>query len=187
MVRPTSDAPFDLRDYYQHPERYAGRFADYLPHLTMLVNCIYWEDKYPRLVTKDDLRGLYADGAQPKLRVIGDISCDIEGSVEATVKPTDPGAPVYVYDPAQDAAVDGFEGHGPLMMAVEILPTEIPRESSAAFSEALVGMMTGLASADPSGSFEDWALPDPLKRAVILHKGALTERFAYISEFLNAS
>lgn len=184
MVRAKGDEAFDLQTYYESPERFEGRFADYLPHLSMLVNCIYWEDKYPRLVTKDDLRGLYADGAQPKLRVIGDISCDIEGSVEATVKPSDPGNPVYVYDVAEDAAVDGFEGHGPLIMAVEILPTEIPRESSLAFSEALMPMMAGLASSDPSGSFEDWALPEPLKRAVILHKGELTERFAYIAKLM---
>ena len=184
MVRPKGDEPFDLQTYYAHPERFEGRFADYLPHLTMLVNCIYWEEKYPRLVTKDDLRGLYADGAQPKLRVIGDISCDIDGSVEATVKPTDPGNPVFVYDVNEDAAKDGFEGHGPLVMAVEILPTEIPRESSLAFSEALRPMMAGLANSDPSSDFEAWDLPEALKRAVILHKGKLTERFAYIADLM---
>jgi len=44
--------------------------------------------------------------------------------------------------------------------------------------------MPGLASSDPSGDFDSWALPEPLKRAVILHKGKLTERFAYIADFM---
>jgi alpha-aminoadipic semialdehyde synthase len=185
MVRPVAagDA-FVLRDYYDHPEKYVGVFGQYLPRLTMLVNCVYWEPKYPRLVTLDDIRRLYGQAARPKLKVIGDISCDPGGSVECLVRSTDPGNPVYVYDVEKEAAVDGFAGRGPVIMGVEILPTELPRESSAAFSNALVDLVPGLAQADPSGDFEDWDLPAPLKRAVILHKGKLTEKFAYIGEFL---
>lgn len=185
MVTPKDPAEaFDLQTYYQHPERYRGTFAQYHPYLTALVNCIYWTPKYPRLVTKEDLRKLYAPGEKPRLEVIGDISCDIEGSVEATVKATDPGHPVYVYDVEANRAKDGFEGRGPVVMAVEILPTEIPRESSGAFSEALFDLIPALAESDPSGRFEDWALPDALKKAVILHQGKLTERFSYMQKYV---
>lgn len=188
MVTPVAaSASFALRDYYEHPEKYRGVFAQYLPHLTVLVNCIYWEPKYPRLVTLDDVRRLYAAGDRPRLKVIGDISCDPDGSVQCTVKATDPGNPVYVYDVERGAARDGFEGRGPVMMAVEILPSELPRESSTAFSHALLPLMPGLAAADPSGDFEGWDLPGPLKRAVILHKGKLTPPFAYLREFLAGS
>ena len=184
FVRPNDpNETFDLQTYYDHPERFTGIFSRYLPHLTMLVNCIYWEERYPRLVTKEDLRKLYGT-PDPRLRVIGDISCDIEGSIEVTVKGTDPGNPVYVYDVDRGAIRDGFEGRGPVIMAVEILPTEIPRESSLAFSEALVDLIPALAKSDPSKSFEDWALPGPLKRATILHQGRLTEHFAHLAKFL---
>ncbi|NOX57638.1 MAG: hypothetical protein GXP29_02115, partial [Planctomycetes bacterium] len=185
MVEPIdSSQPFELQDYYKHPEKYRGVFERYLPNLHLLINCIYWEPKYPRLATKEAIRKLFAQADQPRLRVIGDISCDPEGSIEVTSKPTDPGNPVYVYDTNKDVAVDGFEGHGPVIMAVEILPTELPRESSAAFSDALVGMIPGLVANPAPDSFDDWNLPAPLKKAVILHRGQLTSDFAYLKEYL---
>ncbi|HSA24363.1 MAG TPA: hypothetical protein P5076_23075, partial [Myxococcota bacterium] len=73
MVAPLSGA-FELQDYFSHPERYRGDFAMYVPYLTVLVNCIYWAPRYPRLVTRDLLHGLYGAGAKPRLRVIGDLS-----------------------------------------------------------------------------------------------------------------
>ena len=85
---------FELQDYYDSPERYRSKFCAYLPYLTLLVNCTYWEARYPRLVTKTDLRRLYDEKGPPRLRVIGDISCDIEGAIECTLKCTDPGTPV---------------------------------------------------------------------------------------------
>jgi saccharopine dehydrogenase (NAD+, L-lysine-forming) len=186
MATPLDPAEaFERQTYYTQPERYRGAFARFHPHLSALVNCIFWTPKYPRLVTKADLAALYAPGAQPRLKVIGDISCDIHGSIEATVKAVDPGHPVYVWDVEAEAARDGFEGRGPVIMAVEILPTEIPREASGVFSEALVDLIPGLAQSDPSGPrFEDWALPGPLARAVILHHGKLTPRFAYMQKFV---
>ena len=66
-----ADESFDLQEYHSHPELYRGVFSRYLPYLTVMANCIYWEPKYPRLVTKDYLRELYAHGT-PRLRVIGD-------------------------------------------------------------------------------------------------------------------
>lgn len=185
MVEPIdSGQSFELQDYYNHPEKYRGVFERYLPHLSVLVNCIYWEPKYPRLATKKAIQELYSGDEQPRLRVIGDISCDPEGSIEVTSKPTDPGNPVYVYDTRKDAAIDGFEGHGPVIMAVEILPTELPRESSAAFSDALVGMIPGLVANPAPESFDEWNLPAPLKKAVILHRGQLTPDFAYLKQYL---
>jgi alanine dehydrogenase len=188
MVHPRPDAgPFALQDYYDHPEHYVGVFDRYLAHLTVLVNCIYWEPKYPRLVTLDALNhlyGTYAKSPQPRLRVIGDISCDVGGSIECTVRATDPGNPVYVYDVSRHEAVDGFSGRGPVMMAVDILPTELPRDASQAFSDALVGLVPGLAAAPPVARFADWDLPLPLKRAAIVHRGELTPDYAYLREYL---
>ncbi len=185
MVEPIdASQPFELQDYYQKPEKYRGKFEQYLPNLSMLVNCIYWEPKYPRLVTKEAAAKLYDGSENPKLRVIGDISCDPEGSIEITSRPTDPGNPVYVYDTKRSEAVDGFEGNGPVIMAVEILPTELPRESSTAFGEALVDMIPALARHQLPQEFEDWELPAPLKSAVILHRGELTPDFKYIQKFL---
>ncbi len=152
-------------------QRYASVFDRHLEHLGVWVNCIYWDDRYPRLLTLEDCHRMWAVGRRPRLRVIGDISCDPNGSVQCTVKATDPGNPVYVYDPVQQTAVDGVAGDGPVVMAVDILPAEIPREASDHFSEVLKDLLPALASADFSVPFEDLALPDALKRAMIVHRG----------------
>ena len=177
---------FELQEYYDHPERYRGAFERYLPHLTTLVNCIYWEPKYPRLITVEAAKKLYADG-QPTLRVIGDISCDVEGGIEITVKATEPDDPIYVYDPSTGTIRSGFEGHGPVMMVVDILPSELPRESSAYFSNILKGFVPDIATADYLASFDALELPAPLKRAVICHRGALTPDYRYIQTHLDAA
>jgi len=185
MVEPVDPArPFELQDYYQHPEKYRGIFARYLPHLTVLMNCIYWEKKYPRLVTVADLRALYGSPVQPRLRVIGDISCDIEGAIEATVRATDPGHPVFVYDPFTGQASDGWAGRGPVILAIDNLPGELPRESSTTFSHTLKPLIPAIARADYTVPFEELNLPPLIKNAVIAHRGALTPGYQYLERFL---
>lgn len=188
-VRPkTAGAAFDLQDYYRRgKEAYENAFEAYLPHLTLLVNCIYWDERYPRLVTLDAVRRLWPGGRQPQLRVIGDISCDPDGAVQCTVDATDPGDPVYVYLPETGKTARGFHGHGPVIMAVEILPTEIPRESSEYFSSVLRGMVEDLAGADYTVPFKDLALPAELKRAVILYRGRLTPEYEYIRKLMSSA
>ncbi|MFC2079359.1 bifunctional lysine ketoglutarate reductase /saccharopine dehydrogenase family protein [Candidatus Bipolaricaulota bacterium] len=177
---------FELQELYDHPERYRAAFDRYLPHLTVLVNCIYWEARYPRLITVEAAKALYASG-KPKLRVIGDISCDVEGGIEITVKATESDDPVYVYDPKTGSIHSGVEGHGPVMMVVDILPSELPRESSAYFSNILKGFVPEIVTADYSADYGTLNLPASLKRAVICHHGALTPDYQYISKHLTAS
>jgi saccharopine dehydrogenase (NAD+, L-lysine-forming) len=185
MVVPADrKAKFELQEYYEHPEKYRGIFEQYLPHLTVLVNGIYWEARYPRLVTKKWVKEAWAAGKKPRLRVIGDISCDVEGSVECTVRPTEPDRPCYVFSPAGGGTTDGFEGNGPVIMAVEILPTELPRESSMFFGDLLMRYIPEMVKADLSRDFPELALPAPIKRSVIVHKGALTPDYTYIAKFL---
>ena len=190
MVEPRSpDREFGLQDYYDHPERYRAKFEDYLPYLTVLMNCIYWEGRYPRFVTKEYLKQLYSSAGmesakRPRLRVIGDISCDIEGAVECTLRATDPGNPVFVYDPFRDEAIEGVAGPGPVVLAVDNLPCELPRESSGEFSRVLKGFVPPIARADYSAPFERCDLPPEIRRAVIAYRGELTPDYRYLEEFL---
>ena len=176
-------AAFDLPEYYAHPERYRAAFEPYLPHLDVLVNAIYWEPRYPRLVTREYLRTAWQAGAL-RVRVIGDISCDIDGAIECTVKSTEPGAPDFVYHPVTGAAVDGAAGEGVLVMAVDILPAELPRDASEYFARVLLPYVPALAAADYSVPFEQLILPPEIKRAVIVHRGALTPAYAYLQHYL---
>jgi alpha-aminoadipic semialdehyde synthase len=187
MVEPDDpDRRFDLAEYYQHPERYRGCFEKHLPHLDVLVNAIYWEPRYPRLVTREWARNNYRPDHPPRLKVIGDISCDVEGSIELTLRTTQPDNPWYVYLPREDAARDGLEGDGPVIMAVDNLPCEIPKESSEYFCAVLKDMVYPLASADWRSSFEDLDLPSCLKRAVIVHNGELTPGYRYLYEHVRS-
>ena len=174
---------FDLSDYYAHPEKYISDFEQYIPHLTILMNCMYWDDRYPRIITKDYLEKLYSEG-QPKLMVIGDVTCDPDGSIECTHKGTEIENPVFVYNPFTRKPQMGFEGKGLLIMAVDILPSELPRESSIAFSNALFNYIKPIANADYSKDFNSLDLPNPIKRAMILHKGELTPDYKYIEQYL---
>ena len=93
MVVPVdASQPFELQDYFQHPEKYRGVFSQYLDNLSMLVNCIYWTPDYPMLVTKDWLRENWTSSS--RMKVIGDITCDIEGSIECNLKAASPGNPI---------------------------------------------------------------------------------------------
>ena len=187
LVEPSSAGRhFDLQDYYQRPEGYRSQFEKYIPYLTVLVNCIYWEARYPRLVTKDYLKKAHGRTTRPRLRVIGDITCDVEGSIECNVKSTDPGNPVFVYDPLRDAAQDGCCGEGPVVLAVDNLPAELPQESSRAFSQALHPFVPEIAKAGLEAGFDAGGLSGPIKKAMLVQQGKLTPDFRYLSEFLTA-
>jgi alpha-aminoadipic semialdehyde synthase len=159
-------------------------FAKYLPDLDALINTIFWTPDYPRLITKKWVAENYGEGKSPRLQVIGDISCDIEGSVEVTVKAPSPDAPCYVYNPKTGETRDGVAGIGPVVMSVDNLPCELPRESSIHFSTVLREMIPALAQADFSSDFGGLHLPSHLKKAVITHRGALTPDFKYLQEHL---
>ncbi len=180
MVQPKA-GEFELQEYYNQPEKYNANFDQYLSRLSLLVNCIFWTEQYPRLVTKEYLSRA---GSGLKLQVIGDISCDIEGSIEITHKVTYPDKPTYTYLPAEDEFIDGTVADGITVMAVDNLPCEFPRESSAEFSQVLKEFVKIIAEADFSVPLEDLRLPDPIKKALILHQGELTPEYEYIREFL---
>ncbi|HUO14912.1 MAG TPA: saccharopine dehydrogenase C-terminal domain-containing protein [Verrucomicrobiae bacterium] len=186
VERRDRNLPFSLQEYYDHPERYEGCFEKYLPHLDVLVNCVYWDARYPRLVTREWARNNYGPGCTPRLKVIGDISCDLEGSVEFTVKVTEPDDPCYVYLPQQKFVRDGVAGDGPVVMAIDNLPCEFPRESSQHFSSVLREMAGPLVNANWRLPFDLLDLPPYLKRAVIVHQGRLTADYQYIQKHLEA-
>jgi hypothetical protein len=178
-------AHFDLQDYYLHPAKHHSTFEQYLPYLTVLMNSNYWDARYPRLLTNSYAGELFGGSRQPRLRVVGDASCDIEGSIECTVKATEPDDPVYVWNPDTGDVTMGVAGKGPVVLAVDILPSELPREASEYFSEILEPFIPAIAQADYSVPFEEVDLPSEIARAVILYHGKLTPDYKYIAKHLD--
>jgi alpha-aminoadipic semialdehyde synthase len=186
MVTPTDTSrQFELQDYYKSgKEGYTGVFHNYVQYLTVIMNCIYWTKKYPRLITKDFIRKHWNEESR-KLRAIGDISCDVGGAIEFTLDCTTPAEPAFVYLPDDDKIRLGVHGDGPVVIAVDNLPCELPRESSTSFGETLLEFIPALAKADFKAPFEDLDLPREIKDAIIVYRGELTKNFEYLNQYLN--
>lgn len=175
---------FNFDHFINHPEEYSSIMDKHIPNLSMYINGIYWEERFPKHITKELMYSLYSNVNKPKLKVIGDITCDIEGSVELTVKATPSNNPSFVFEPLLGEIKDGIEGNGPVILAVDKLPAELPRQSSKTFGDALLPFVKELTSADYSVDFNSLKIPKEFKNAVIAHKGELTSNFEYLKEFL---
>jgi alpha-aminoadipic semialdehyde synthase len=185
MVEPRdSSQQFDLQDYYKHGSaKYAGVFHKYIPYITVLMNCIYWTEKYPRLVTKEFIQNHWKQESR-RLQIVGDISCDVEGAIEFTLDCTKPDKPAFTYIVDEDRAELGVKGDGPVVMSVDNLPAELPRESSTSFSETLLDFIPALARADFTVQFSELDLPRELKDAIIVYQGKLTENYQYLTQYI---
>ncbi len=184
LVAHCDGEPFDLQEYYRHPERYRSRFARYLPYLTIVVNAVYWESRYPRFITWDNLAELFEGTNRPRLCAIADISCDIGGAVECTVRATDSGMPAYLCDPLNRSVTDGHEGDGIVVLAVDNLPCELPADASTFFSGQLKPFVPDILKADYHASLDDCGLPPEIRRAVVVYNGKLTPSFEYLRRHL---
>jgi alpha-aminoadipic semialdehyde synthase len=181
MVRPKNkDYSFDLNDYYKNPNNFESRFEEFLPYINVLINAIYWDSRYPRLVTKEYLRKTNLTN----LYLISDISCDINGAIEITYKATKPDEPAFVYNHKNDSYLDGYQGEGIVVMSVDNLPCELPRDSSISFSNSLLPFLQEIVFADYTKDFDKLELTDTIKNAIITHKGELTLQYKYLSKYL---
>ena len=171
---------FDLKEYFTDPEKYESNFDQYIPYLDVLVNCILWTNKNPRLVTKDYLR----NNPNIRLKVIGDVSCDLLGGIEITNEFTDPANPTYTYFPDSDKYENGTKKRGVTVMAIDNLPCEFPKAASVEFSHVLKIFVYEIYHADFEKSFEELELAYPIKKALIVHKGKLTKDYLYLNQYL---
>jgi saccharopine dehydrogenase (NAD+, L-lysine forming) len=184
LVQRKDGAPFDLAEYHARPELYQSSVSPVLRHITILVNAVYWESRYPRFVTWKDVEEIYKTEANPKLQGIADISCDTNGSVELNVKSTDSNQPAYLCDPIHHTTEDGHLGEGIVLLAVDNLPCEVPKDSSDFFSRLMAPLVSNLLSADFSSSLEASGLKPELQKAVIVYKGSLNPAYSYLNDHL---
>ncbi|MDD4308206.1 MAG: hypothetical protein PHU53_05305, partial [Thermoplasmata archaeon] len=110
--------------------------------------------------------------------------CDIEGSIQCTVEATDPGLPSYVYLADKDDIVYGWEGEGPVIMAVDTLPSMLPRDSSTFFGNQLMPFVAAIAKANYTEEFAMLKLPFEIKKCIIVHRGKLTPDYKYLEKHL---
>ncbi len=180
-------AAFSEVDFASRPQDFKSTSSRWLPHTSVLVNGALWTPEMPRLVSREDLRAIERDGAVPRLRVLADLACDLDGGIEATVRATTPGDPVYTFDPHTGQTPSGVTGRGPVVLAIDNLPCELPTESSEHFGDSLVRYMPAVSRCAWEGPLDELVLPAEILRAVIVYRGKLTPRYAHLASKLSAA
>ena len=144
MVKPKeAGKPFDKKEYYSNPENFEGKFEEYLDCVTWLVEGIYWEPKYPRVLSKAMLKKAIQDGTN-KLMGVTDISADECGSIEFTSRFTSIEDPFLLYDVVKDEFKEKIgemsteHNNEILFHSVDHLPAEMPKEASNHFGSKLI-------------------------------------------------
>lgn len=170
---------FDKEDYYARPELYRSTFEErILPYASCVLNCIYWEPRFPRLITKEGVARCFA-GGRGRLAAVGDISCDIGGSIELTVSATTIDHPIFFYHPATGAShvevPAAIRAECVAVCSIDHLPAELPRSASEFFSGQLVPFAADIAKTGLGGK-----LCPEVAKAVIAQEGKLTPGFEYI-------
>ncbi len=162
--------PFDFSHFIGHPREYTSNFQRFLPVTDLLIAGAYWDPDAPRLFEWEDL---------PRVgfpEVIADITCDIDGSVPTTIRASEIANPFYDIDPATRKEYPPFSGNGRLsVMAVDNLPSELPRDASAHFSQILTDNILPLYLNQPEHPV--------ITGATIVKEGVLTPDFLYLSDY----
>jgi saccharopine dehydrogenase (NAD+, L-lysine-forming) len=162
---------WDSADFYRNPASYDSDFLPYSQVANMLITTAYWNPQAPVLFTKEDtLRSDF------RLRIIADVSCDVDGSVPCTIRSTTIDAPVFDYNPFTGKEDLPFSGDRNItVMATDNLPCELPRDASGFFGRQLIdNILPHFFNGDAEGV---------LQRARMTQHGKLTERFAYLSDY----
>ena len=173
---------FDMDDFVEHGAKlYESTFDRLLGQFNILLQTPYWTEKYPKHLAQQ--RMIANIGKLPL--VVGDISCDINGSLECTTKASDIDTPAFTYDVNKAQATDGVLVEGVTVMSIDNLPCELSLDASLHFSHILKDYMYNLMSIDLTQPFENCGLIDELAGATIVYKGQLTPKYQYLQTFLN--
>lgn len=162
----------DNFDFYNHPELYESNFFRFAKVTDFFIAGHFYGNEAPAFFTKED-----AKNQEFKIRFIADISCDINGPIASTVRASTIENPFYGYDPITEKEVDFLDEKAIVVMAVDNLPCELPKDASEGFGEMfLKNVIPAFFDGDKNGI---------LQRAKITEKGKLTARFSYLQDYVD--
>lgn len=167
------NSPFDLNHFIQNPEAYESAFFPFAKAADILLCCHFWAPQTPVYLSETELKS-------PELRisVVGDVTCDILGSVKSTLRASTHAEPFYDYNPTTAQEEPPFSSAENItVMAVDTLPNALAIDTSSYFGEALSKYVM-----EPilKGNLDSDSV---IERATILKNGELTERFSYLKDF----
>jgi len=162
---------FNREEFHHYPDRYSSHFTDFTKVADILMAGAFWNPEAPVLFTKEDMQL-----NDFKVKIIADITCDIEGSIPSTKRASSIVDPIYDYDAITNSLQPPLSNDRFItVMAVDNLPCELPRSASEEFGKDLIDrILKPLFIDDPEGIIE---------RATIAKDGALTENFAYLNDY----
>lgn len=162
--------PSSKEDFYANPTEYTSDFERFTKVSDILMTGHFYANEAPVILSRDMLRA-----ADCKIKVVADITCDVDGPIACTIKASTIADPLFGYLPATDSEVDVFHPAAIVVMSVDNLPCELPKDASEGFGEMFMEhVIPAFFNGDKDGILE---------RAKITENGKLTERFQYLQDY----
>jgi len=161
----------DVFDFFNNPQDYESNFMRFAKVSDFYIAGHFYGDGAPYLYTREDVKS-----PDFNIKVVADISCDVDGPVATTLRASTIADPIYGYDAQSEMEIDYKDDKAIVVMAVDNLPCELPQDASEGFGEQfLQHVIPAFFNKDADGV---------LQRAKITENGKLTERFSYLQNYL---
>jgi saccharopine dehydrogenase (NAD+, L-lysine forming) len=162
---------FNREEFHKYPERYESFFHEYTKVADILMAGAYWNPKAPVLFTRDQM-----SSPDFRIKVIADITCDIDGSIPSTKKASSIVDPIYDYNPKTDSVDAPLNSEENItVMAIDNLPCELPRSASEEFGRDLIDRVLPMLIGEDK--------EEVIERATITMNGKLTPHFSYLQDY----
>ena len=161
----------DKTDFYENPTDYISDFEKFTKVSDVFMAGHFYGNDAPVILSREML--LANDN---KIKVVADISCDVNGPIACTIKASTIEEPFFGYYPFENKEVDVFHPAAIVVMSVDNLPCELPKDASEGFGEMFMEyVIPAFFNGDKDGI---------LQRAKMTENGKLTKRFAYLQEYV---
>lgn len=164
---------FDKADFYAHPEKYESNFMRFAKVSDMFITGHFYGAGAPYLMSREDMK-------HPDFRInlVADVSCDIDGPIGCTIRPSTIADPFYGYDPTTEKEVAYNTPGSIAVMAVDNLPCELPRDASEGFGEMFMEhVLPAFYNNDKDGVFR--------RAQVTTKEGKLASNFSYLTDYVS--
>jgi alanine dehydrogenase len=162
----------EIDDFFHNPQEYESNFERFTKVSDIVITGHFHANEAPQILTREMLQS-----KDCKIKVVADISCDINGPIASTLRSSTIENPLYGYLPIENKEVDVFHPAAIVVMAVDNLPCELPKDASEGFGEQLLeNVIPAFFNGDKDGV---------LARAKVTEKGKLTPRYSYLQDFVD--
>ena len=162
----------DFNDFYDNPQEYISDFERFTKVSDIYITGHFYANEAPVILTREMLQS-----KDCKIKIVADVSCDVNGPIACTLRSSTIAEPLYGYLPSEDKEVDVFHPAAIVVMAVDNLPCELPKDASEGFGEMFMEhVIPAFFNGDKDGI---------LQRAKITENGKLTPRFSYLQDYVD--